>query len=399
MTAAKQRLDDLALFGGAPLFARPRSTSNLVRPDFETFMRYSEAMLAAGQYTNNGPLVRELERRLAAFHETRHCVSFCNGFWALVLAMRELALPGRDEVVMPSLTYRRLADVASWAGLVPRFCEVEPDTLALSPRTLEPEIGERTALIVAVHPIVNCCDAHALSAFATERRLPILFDSVESVYETTGGRKTGGFGNAEVFSLHASKLINGFEGGYLTTGDADLAGRLALARGFGFSGQDNVVMHGTNAKLNEMHAAMALASLDDLEDQVHRNRARYLAYRDGLATLPGLRLLSFDEKERSSYKNIVVETTEAWRLSRDLTIRLLNAEGILARAYYDPPLHLRPAAYPTVAGPLPVSEALARRFVSMPCGHHVSGEDIGDIVGLLAFLDAHAAAIAARLAP
>ena len=108
MTVAKQRLDDLALFGGVPLFARPRSTSNLVRPDFEAFMRYSETMLAAGQYTNNGPLVRELEHRLASFHQTRHCVSFCNGFWALVLAMRELALPGRDEVVMPSLTYRRL---------------------------------------------------------------------------------------------------------------------------------------------------------------------------------------------------------------------------------------------------------------------------------------------------
>lgn len=398
MSVAKQRLEDLALLGGTPLFARPRSTSNLVRPDFDAFMRYSETMLAAGQYTNNGPLVRELEQRLAAFHRTRHCVSFCNGFWALVLAMRELALEGRDEVVMPSLTYRRLADVASWAGLVPRFCEVEPDTLALSPRTLAPEVGARTALIVAVHPIVNCCDAPALAAFAAERGLPILFDSVESVYETVGGRKTGGFGNAEVFSLHASKLINGFEGGYLTTDDAELAGRLALARGFGFSGQDNVVMRGTNAKLNEMHAAMALASLDDLEDQVRRNRARYLAYRDGLAALPGLRLLAFDEDERSSYKNIVVETTDAWPLPRDLTIRLLNAEGALARAYYDPPLHLRPAAYPTIAGALPVSSALARRFVSMPCGHHVSVEDIGRIVDLLAFLRAQATPLAARLA-
>jgi len=399
MSAIKPRLGDLALLGGTPLFPRPRSTSNLVRPDFETFMRYSETMLAARQYTNNGPLVRELENRLATFHHTRNCVSFCNGFWALVLAMRELALPGRDEVVMPSLTYRRLADVASWAGLVPRFCEVESDTLAVSPRTLTPELGARTALIVAVHPVVNCCDALALSDFAAERGLPILFDSVESVYETCGGRKTGGFGKAEVFSLHASKLINGFEGGYLTTDDADLADRLMLARGFGFAGQDRVVMRGTNAKLNEMHAAMALASLDDLEDQVGRNRARYDAYRDGLARLPELRLLAFDEAERSSYKNVVVETTDAWPLPRDLTIRLLNAEGILARAYYDPPLHLKPTAYPTLTRALPVTEALARRFVSMPCGHHVSGADIERIVDLLAFLRAHAEAVAARCAP
>src|SRR5690606_37902732 len=116
----KSNCDELALLGGKPLFDMPRSTSSLVQPDFERFLKYSQTFYEAHQFTNNGPLVQLLEQRLAAFHQASHCVTFCSGFWALVLAIKCLALPKRREIIMPSLTYRRMADVAAWAGLVPR---------------------------------------------------------------------------------------------------------------------------------------------------------------------------------------------------------------------------------------------------------------------------------------
>lgn len=394
----KSKVEDLALFGGNMLFARARSTSNLYQPNFDRFLAYSKIFFEAGQYTNNGPLVMKLERRLAEFHKTRYCVCFCSGFWALVLAIRCLALAGRVEVVMPSLTYRRLADVVAWAGLIPRFCDVDPSTLAISPKTVEPHLGLNTALIIAVHPIVNCCDAVQLEQLGLDYGIPILFDGVESVYETIASRKVGSFGNGECFSLHASKLINGFEGGYLTTNDEALFRRLALMRGFGFANQDYVVELGTNAKLNEIHAAMALACLDELEDQIVRNRERYRCYQRNLKDISGIRLLSFDESEQCSFKNIVVELLRDWPLSRSVTLDLMNAEGVLARAYYSPPLHMKKATYSVITGSLPFSELLSENFVLMPCGEHVDIDDIHEIVGLLVFIKDNSAAIRQQVA-
>jgi dTDP-4-amino-4,6-dideoxygalactose transaminase/SAM-dependent methyltransferase len=394
----KNSVAELAVLGAGRLFTAPRSTSNLVRPDLQNFLNYSRIFFEQRQYTNEGPLVRLLEKRLARFHQTEFCVTFCNGFWGIVLAMTALARKGKSEVIMPSFTYRRLADIATWAGLKPHFCEVNEDTLALSAETVSRCINDDTALILCVQPIVNCCDVEELVALAKERTLPLLFDSVESIYETVAGGKIGCFGDAECFSLHASKLINGFEGGYVTTNNATLAQQLATIRGFGFKGQDNVIMpRGTNAKLNEIHAAMALATFDDLEEQVRRNRQIYDLYKYLLADIPGIRLLEYTESQQPSYKNIVVELLDNWPLTRANTLKALNAENIMARAYYAQPLHRKKMAYPYVPADLPLTDRLSKRFLLMPCGALIKDDDIHKIVGFMSFIHANSDRINNRL--
>lgn len=394
----KNTAADLALFGGNSLFATPKSTSNLVRPDIDNFLAYSKQFYLRRQYTNNGPLVQQLEKRLAALHQTDYCVTFCSGFWALVLAISALARTGKSEIIMPSLTYRRMADIAAWNRLQARFCEVDPTTLAMSAATVEKCITDETALMLCVHPIVNCCDAADLCTLARSHGIPVLFDAVESVYETVPNGKVGQFGDAEIFSMHASKLINGFEGGYLTTNNRQLAENLALVRGFGFKQADNIaVPGGMNAKLNEVHAAMALASLDDLEDQVARNRARYRLYQSLLQPISGLQLLEFDESQQTSYKNIVVRLAAGWPLTRADTLRILHAEQIVARPYYFPALHQKPMAYPHVAADLPDTERLAEEFMLLPCGHLVDEHDIRQITALLAMLQQQAPLIQRQL--
>jgi dTDP-4-amino-4,6-dideoxygalactose transaminase len=387
---------DLARFGGAPHFSRPRSTSNLTRPDVEALLRHSRTFYDARRYTDGGLLSVELEQRLCAFHECRDAVVFSCGFWALVLAMRCLALPGRREVVMPSLTYRRMADAVAWAGLVPHFCEVDETTLGPTPSTIAPTLGDDTALILAAQPIVNCCDMPGIEQLAAARQLPLLFDSVESAYESHRGRRIGNFGRAEVFSMHASKLLNGMEGGYVTTNDPALAERLRRLRAFGADGDGMIGELGLNAKLNEVHAAFALANLDGLSASVAHNREIYRAYQQALPAIPGVRLLAFDETERCSFKNIVVELEAEWPLTRTLTLAHLNAEGVLARAYYDPPLHARTTSYETRGGPLPITDALATRFLLLPCGYMTSVQDVAEVVDLLRFLAEHADAIRER---
>ena len=224
---------------------------------------------------------------------------------------------------------------------------------------------------------------------SAETGIPLLFDSVESAFETTKGRRVGTFGRAEGFSLHATKLINGFEGGYLVTNDHELADRLKLMRGFGIPEEDQIVCFGMNAKLNELHAATAIASLDDLDQLVERNRQRYLAYRELLDGIEGIALRLFDEEEQTSFKNILVRLDEKWPLSRDDTLAILQAEGALARPYYSPALHMHKAGFETRFGHLPVAERISQQYMLLPCGDQMCVSDIDVLVDLLSFLTGH----------
>ncbi len=234
-----------------------------------------------------------------------------------------------------------------------------------------------------MHPIINTCEAGKIEYLARQLEIPILFDSVESVYESVDGRKVGSFGDAECFSLHASKLINGFEGGYVTTNSTELAERLKLSRAFGFAEQDEVVVFGTNAKLNEPHAAVALASFDELEVQVQHNERIFRTYLEQSVGICGIDVVRFKPNEPSSFKNILVEINEDFPVDRDLLVWILNSEGILARPYYSPPLHLKTYSYKTIASNAPVSEWAQGRFVLLPSGYRVAVEDVVEIMELI----------------
>lgn len=377
----KTNADDFAIFGGGQAFDSFRTTMNLVIPDRDVFFKYAKASFEARHLTNNGSAVRELERELAEFHSVKHCVAFCNCFTAMYIALRHLALPGKKEVVVPSLTYRRMADIIDWAGLLPRFCDVDPDTLGISPETARPCINENTALILAPHPITTLCDISGMEALAKEYGLPLMFDSVEACGGTYHGKMIGNFGDCESFSMHSSKVINSCEGGYITTNNDELAEILRQARAFGFFGQDNIIRLGHNAKLNELHAAMGLASLYGIEQQFADNKRIHLAYQAHLAGLPGITVISYDRVEKRNWKSVLVRLDKEWPFNREDTLQLLNAENIHARPHYSPPQHV---AFPRQAGkgvhPMPVTDQAVTNHLILPFGSTVSEEDTA-IVG------------------
>lgn len=390
MTCDKRSVNDLALFGGPVTFDPPKSIGSLADPDLAKLLEYSRVFYERKRYTNNGPVNQLLQARLAEWHGTTRCVTFASAFWGISLAIRHVAIPGKNEVITPTLTYRRMGEIIASAGLIPRYCDVDADTLAQSAATTTACVNENTALILGAHPTINCCDAAGLEDLSAQTGIPLLFDSVESAFETVGGRRVGTFGLGEAFSLHATKLVNGFEGGYLVTNDDALADHLVLMRGFGISDEDEVATFGINAKLNEIHAATALASLDDLPDLVERNRKRYLTYGSLLRDVPGVTLREFDPIEQTSFKNILIQLGEEWPLSRDSTLALLQAEGALARPYYFPPLHAHGSNFETRYDFLPVAEAVSRQYVLLPCGDQMALDDVARVVELLAFLRAHA---------
>jgi dTDP-4-amino-4,6-dideoxyglucose len=402
----KTSIDSLAVFGGPPLFERSRPIGQLTAPDVEEFLGSLRAVFELRRLTNDGPLVQQLERRLAAFHDTRHCVALANAGIGITMLLQLFARGRRGEVIMPSFSYRGLPHFARWAGQEPRFCDVEEDSHALDPRAVEAAINSRTTAILAVCNCHSTGDIAGLCRAAERAGIPILFDSVDALGGTHRDRRLGGFGQAEVYSVHATKLLNGFEGGYITTNIDRLAALLRWQRNFclaGFepagAGADEDLVLGVNAKLNEIHAAMALLSLDRLDETVNRNRARASAYRAMCDGLPGIQLVLSPRCEAlSNCARLVAELTMPWPLSRDQMVALLRAEGMPVAAYYHPLLHWSDALGDGPRQHLPVSEALAGRFLQLPSGDLVSIGDIGSIDALLKFVAVNGGAIRSRLA-
>jgi dTDP-4-amino-4,6-dideoxygalactose transaminase len=169
-------------------------------------------------------------------------------------------------------------------------------------------------------------------------------------------------------------------------------------RTFGFTGQDSVsVSDGMNAKLCEVHAAMSLANLDCLDATIAENKRRYRAYQRAIRSLTGLRLVEFDETQKTSFKNIIVEVMPDWPTTRDELVHVLNAERILARAYYSPPLHQKEMQYAHVSAELPITDSLSERFISMPCGSHLTVQEIELVLDLLSFISHHGSGIGDHL--
>jgi dTDP-4-amino-4,6-dideoxygalactose transaminase len=390
-------LPRFAAFGEKPLFAEAKPTGNLYRPNIDRFLDYSRVFYQNKCYTDDGELCQRLELRLAEFHAVERAVSVSSGFWGHVLAMAALALPGGREIITPAFGYRRTDDMIAWAGFVPHFCDVDPETLGISVASVRAALNEGTALILAPHPMINCCDAQGIEQLGRAQGIPVVFDSVEAAYRTFNGRRIGGFGDAEVFSTHSTKLLNSFEGGYITTNDGQLADRLSHMKRFGLVGADGVENgRALNAKLNEVHAAMALASLDEIDEQIAPHREKYDLYAAGLRNTDGLTLVEHKEAQRPDYRLVVVRIGNSWPLSRADSLRLLEAENVLARPYYAPLTH-KVVEYPRVCPELPVTEAIFEDFMVLPSGAHVSEDDIEKIIDILTNISRHGSALNVRL--
>lgn len=357
------------------LFEPPISTSNLYAPELEkVWDLFSSSFDPLGSH-RKGQLVERLEAELCRYHQAEYCVTFSTGFWALVAAVMIKSLSGRSEVIVPSMTYRRLADVVFWSKHRPVFVDIEPKNLSIGPGAVEAAISEQTALILGVHPIVNCCDVSQLVHIAETHEVPIVFDAVESVHETFRDRRVGSFGVGEVFSLHASKLINGMEGGYVCTNEKSFRDELIAFRECQISANGSGIQ-GIAGTLNDAHAAFALAGLAEIDRNVEHNQSIYRTYCDELCLLDGLEVLRFDETQQTSYKNIVVKVNSCFPLSRDELVSALNQLGVLARAHYYPALHTKKYRYPVRVCKARVADQAAHQFINMPCGARVTTRDV-----------------------
>lgn len=395
----KERIDQLACFGAPPEFARKLHVGQPNIGDRAFFMARLERILDSRWLTNHGECVRELEAELARYLGVAHCIAVCNATIGLEIVIRALEMTG--EVICPSLTFVATAHALQWQQTVPVFCDVDEHTHLIDPAQIEALITPRTTGILAVHLWGRPCDVEALAAIARERNLRVVYDAAHAFGCSYGGRMVGGFGDAEVFSFHATKFFNSFEGGAIATNDAGLAERVRLMTNFGFAGYDKVVHIGTNGKMTEVAAAMGLASFRSLPEFVATNRRNHEAYRRCLAGIDELELLGFDPSEQNNYQYVVVEYTPAsGGPTRDDLVEMLWAENVIARRYFWPGCHrMEPyrTLYPGISDHLRRTEAVAERLLVLPTGTGIDVAEIERLCFLVALMVRGGAALRERL--
>lgn len=397
--ANNMQLNNLAVFGASPAFAEKLHVG---RPNIGNRARLLERfndILDRRWLSNNGACVQEFEQRVADMMGVRHCIAMCNATIALEITIRALGLEG--EVIVPSFTFIATPHSLQWQQITPVFCDIDPRTHNIDPECIEKMITPRTTGIMGVHLWGRACDVQALTEIARKHNLKLMFDAAHAFACSHNGQMIGGFGDAEVFSFHATKFFNTLEGGAVLTNNDELAARIRLMKNFGFEGYDNVGYIGTNGKMNEMSAAMGLTSLESLDEFVAVNRHNYEYYRAELLDIPGTELIAYDESEKCNYQYIVLEVDESeTKISRDDLIKVLWAENVMARRYFYPGCHrMEPyrSYFPHAGLLLPKTERLANRVLLLPTGTAVGAEEIRIICNILRLAICHSSELQEKL--
>jgi dTDP-4-amino-4,6-dideoxygalactose transaminase len=393
MGVVKNQLADLACFGGNALFGAKLYVGRPNLCSREKLHASIDQIFDNRWLTNDGPFLRRFEEKLQVFLGVRACIAVCNATIGLQMVYRalRLALP-RRRALMPSFTFIATAHAWEWEGGQPLFCDVEPATHLISPADVESRLIDEPALLVGVHTWGQPCNIERLEAIAKAHRVPLVFDSAHAFSNFSGTRRIGGFGNAEVFSFHATKFFNTFEGGAITTNDEALATELRHMRNFGFSGYDRVSQLGTNGKMQEISAAMGLCLMDDLDQLLEVNRRNYRSYLDAFQSCPGLSLLQLDRPESLNCQYIVgLLAEDSPSFLRDLLVDVLWAENFLVRKYFHPGCHrAAPYALRAPIQALPVTDDLCRRVIVFPTGTAVQPEQIHQAAECIRFIMEHA---------
>ncbi|MBN9693050.1 MAG: DegT/DnrJ/EryC1/StrS family aminotransferase [Verrucomicrobia bacterium] len=369
-------------------FAEPIYVTRPFLPPLADYAAGLEEIWRNVRLTNDGPILRRFESKLARSLGTENLALFTNGTLALHLALRGLGI--RGEVITTPFTFAATTHALVWNGNQPVFADIEPTTYTLDPSAVEAAITPRTGAILAVHVYGYPCRLEALADLARRYRLPLIYDAAHAFGVSVEGRPIGQFGDLSMFSFHATKPFHSIEGGLLVFGDGKQRRTFDLLRNFGLANETDVLLPGTNAKMNEFQALMGLQLLDHLDGIRERRRQIDALYRDQLGNLPGLRIPpapSVHVTSNYSYFPVEIEPTE-FGASRDQLCEFLKGYNVFARRYFYP---LVPdfACYRDQFGavPLPNARRVASQILTLPIYDSLALEDVARICAVIRSLE------------
>lgn len=321
--------------------------------------------------TNDGPMVRQLESRLADELNVDDVIFVANGTIALQIAMKAMGLSG--EVITTPFSYVATTSSIFWENMKPVFVDIDPETLTMDPAHIDEKITRETSAIVATHVFGNPCDVRAIQDVATRNSLNVIYDAAHAYGSRFDGKSVMRYGDVTCISFHATKLFHTVEGGAIITSDADLAYRCRKMRNFGHDGPMRFDGVGINGKNSEFHAAMGLVNLNYIDQVMSRRKAQVDQYRDLLKNAPVVFPQPHTLAENNAAYCAVIFPTENDLLKVESA---LSGQGIGSRRYFNPSLNTLEYLEPQSC---PISEDLCQRVLCLPVYHELTREEISEI--------------------
>ena len=328
-----------------------------------------------------GSAVAEFERDWARYCGTEHAIGVANGTDALHLVLRALGIGPGDEVIVPANTFIATAEAVVLAGARPRFVDVDPDSLLLTPEAVADAITPETAAVLPVHLYGHVADLVGLTMVANRHGLAVVEDAAQAHGATRDGVRAGSAGVAAGFSFYPGKNLGAFgDGGAVTTSDPAVA---ATVRSMANHGRSDVDRYhhtniGTNSRLDSLQAVVLGAKLRRLDEWTEMRRAVVAAYRERVADLP-LRLVEPEAGVQSAWHLLVARVADRDRVRADL-----EGLGVQTGIHYPIPCNEQPAFAVFADGATPVASATAREIVSLPLHPHMAVDEVDVVCEALA---------------
>lgn len=334
-------------------------------------------VLAHGQYIL-GPEVAELEARLCAYTGAKHCITVANGTDAIQIALMALGVGPGDEVITPGFTYIATAEAAAVLGARPVYVDVDARTYSLDPSQLERAITPRTKAIIPVSLYGQCADYDAINTVADARGIPVIEDGAQSFGATYKGRKSCNLTRIATTSFFPSKPLGAYgDGGALFTSDDELARIMRQVSRHGQEKRYHHVRIGVNSRLDTMQAAILLAKLDLLDEELAA-RQRVATEYARLLGEAGIAAPHVEPYNTSAWAQYTVRVQD-----RSVVQSRMHEAGVPTAIHYPMPLNLQPAVADASAS-LPVGDLAAKEVISLPMHPYLEAGDVERIVLALA---------------
>jgi len=361
-------------------------TINVTRssmPPFEEYCEEIRELWDSHWLTNMGSKHQQLEQELKHFLGCEEIALFTNGHLALENVIEAFRLQG--EIITTPFTFASTTHAIVRCGCTPVFCDIDPRTYTMDPEKLETLITDKTVAILPVHVYGNLCDVDWIGEIAARHGLPVIYDAAHSFGVFRNGVSSACFGDAAMFSFHATKVFNTVEGGAVCCRSAEIQRRLCDLKNFGIHDEETVAYVGGNAKMNEFCAAMGLCNLRHLQEEIEKRRLVAQRYDERLGGIPGLQLNAHPAEIQPNFAYYPV-VFDGFRLNRDEVFARLAENGIIPRKYFYP-LTSAFACYAGKAGfdptKTPVAAHVAERVLTLPMYADLPIETVDRICDLI----------------
>ena len=304
-------------------------------PPMEEYIDEIKDLWDSHWLTNMGEKHNELQQKLEEIFEVRHVVLFTNGHLALEGTIEAMNLPEGGEIITTPFTFASTTHAIVRKGFKPVFCDINDDDYTIDVNKIEELITDKTVAVMPVHVYGNICDVDRIKEIADKHNLKILYDAAHAFNVRYNDRSVAGFGDASMFSFHATKVFNTIEGGAICTNDDELCERLNEVRNYGIKGPESCVYPGGNAKMNEFQAAMGLCNLRHLDEEISKRKAVVEKYFVELGNIEGIKLNHQQKSITPNYSYFPV-VFDDYKYSRDEVYERLEKNNIIARKYFYP---------------------------------------------------------------